>query len=147
MTQSKVIPRIAIMTRRIPLLTVDQWPIGYNEVLVPRGVPTRLYLHPGGAWQPNTGRANRTSVGQYVCQHRFRSWHFNRNAEWRMMTTSPNRWRNTKGEGAYRETERFIQCGEETSHVFRCMRGSHLPHPTSASILRPEELIRSPQQI
>jgi hypothetical protein len=62
------------------------------------------------------------------------------NAEWRMMTTSPNRWRKTKGERAYRETERFIECGEEASHVFRCMCGSHLPHPTFASVLRPKEL-------
>jgi hypothetical protein len=139
-TQSKVIPRMAIMTRRIPLLTVDQWLIGYNEVLVHRGVPTGLYLNPGVAWQRNTGRAKSTSLGQYVCQHRFRSWHFNRNAEWRMMTTSPNRWRKTKGERAYRETERFIECGEEASHVFRCTCGSHLPHPTLASVLRPEEL-------
>jgi hypothetical protein len=133
--------------RRIPLLTVDQWLIGYIEVLVQRGVPTGLYLNPGGAWQRNTGRAQSTSLGQYVCQHRFRSWHFNRNAEWRMMTTSPNRWRNEtaeaghpKGERAYRQTERFIECGEEASHVFRCMCGSHLPHPTFASVLRPEEL-------
>jgi hypothetical protein len=60
------------------------------------------------------------------------------------MTTSPNRWRNEtaeaghpKGERAFRQTERFIECGEEASHVFRCMCGSHLPHPTFASVLPP----------
>jgi hypothetical protein len=51
------------------------------------------------------------------------------------MATSPNKWRNEtaeaghpRGERAYRETERFIECGEEASHVFRCMCRSHLPH-------------------
>ena len=61
---------MAMPMRRIALLTVKQGLIGYNEVLVHRGVPTRLYLNPGVARQRNTGRAKSTSLGQYVCQRR-----------------------------------------------------------------------------